>query len=104
MQIAAGQESFEDLGFDRQVDQPCSIEFFCGAPKALIQWSPPRVAWAVDSASWRLREVFVLRCVRLGAETHAYHRREPTSTGQTCQSTTIPPSWTIDTQREFCVN
>ena len=50
MQIDAGQETLEDLGLDRPVDQPGVVELNCVVPNALIQRARPRVAWAVDSA------------------------------------------------------
>jgi len=50
MQIDAGQETLEDLGLDRPVDQPGVVELNCVVPNALIQRARSRVAWAADSA------------------------------------------------------
>ena len=43
MQIAAGAESLEDLGFDSPPDQPGVVELNCVVPNALIQRAHPRV-------------------------------------------------------------
>lgn len=55
VQVTAGHEAFEHLALDRTVDDPGRVEFVAVSAKTLIERTRPRIAWAVDAASWWFR-------------------------------------------------
>lgn len=91
MQIAAGEETLEDFGFDWPMDQAGGIEFTAMLANTLIERACLWIARTVDAARHGCASLRIVVSSRpwLGTKDHAYQRRQPGSTDKTDQSMMI---------------